>query len=200
MSATMSAVRRDRNWTKAVSVRLGCFERSSSSVLIALWNEAVSTLSCKPGLKIMCAAQLPRQVPGFHHSGGISKPLQVENCIVKLCKTQTACEPRVLGNSKGLSWMKAWQVFIVVHFYLWPWQHYLEDMGSLLYLEALQKTISPLPLLSRISPQINLNVSWAKRLLLSPKLEVLFSVQTWTITHQTSHIVTGPSYLHQYWK
>lgn len=55
----------------------------------------------------MCAAQLPRQVPVLHHSEGISKPLQVENGIVKLCKTQTACEPQILGNSKGLSWMKA---------------------------------------------------------------------------------------------
>lgn len=55
----------------------------------------------------MCAAQLPRQVPGLHHSGGTSKPLQVENGIVQLCKTQTACEPQVLGNSKGLSWMEA---------------------------------------------------------------------------------------------
>lgn len=71
----------------------------------------LSALSCKPGLKIMCAAQLPRQVPPLHHSGGISKPLQVENYTVKLWKIQTACEPRVLRNSKGLSWVKAWQVF-----------------------------------------------------------------------------------------
>lgn len=157
-------------------------------------------MSCKPGLKIMCAAQLPRQEPGFHHSGGISKPLQVENCIVELCKTQTACEPQVLGNSKGFSWMKAWQVFIVVHFYLWPWQHYSEGRESILYLDALQKTISSLPLLSRISPQISLNVSWAKSMLLSPKLEVLsFSAN---MNHLSSYmlIFTSPSYLDQYWK
>lgn len=43
---------------------------------------------------------------GFHHSGGISKPLQVENSLVKLCNSQTACEPQVPGDSKNLlSWM-----------------------------------------------------------------------------------------------
>lgn len=98
-----------------------------------------------PGLKIMWAALLPRQVPGFHHSGGISKPLQVENSIVRLCKSQTACEPQVLGNSKGLSWIRIWQVFIVVHFYLGPWQHYPKEMGSFLCRGLPQKRFRHFP-------------------------------------------------------
>lgn len=51
---------------------------------------------------MMCSALLPRQGPGFHHSGGISEPLQIENSLVKLCNSQIACEPQVLGDSKDL--------------------------------------------------------------------------------------------------
>lgn len=88
---------------------------------------------------MMCSALLPRQGPGFHHSGGISEPLQIENSLVKLCNSQTACEPQVLGDSKDLlNWMRAWQVFILVHFYLGP-QHYTKEMETFLCLELPQK-------------------------------------------------------------
>ena len=93
----------------------------SKSLEVKSWLQPevkpVNTLGCKPELKMICSALFPRQEPGFHHSGGISKPLQVENSLVKLCNSQTACEPQVLGDNKDLlSWMRAWQVFLLVHF------------------------------------------------------------------------------------
>lgn len=160
-----------------------------------LWSEVkLSTLwVISPGLKIMWAALLPRQVPGFHHSGGISKPLQVENSIVRLCKSQTACEPQVLGNSKGLSGIRIWQsslwsIFIWDHdnIILKRWDHSFAE-SSLRKDFATFLTVKNSSLdQSKCLMGWRSNMLWLQSVLLSPKLEAFsFSGNT---CHNPSHM------------
>lgn len=162
---TRSAHRGDGELGKGCLCGTELFRKIVRLILTVVRSEAVDTVRGKPRLGSICSALLPRPVRGFHHPGGLSEPLQVENSLGKPRSTPTAREPRVLAGHIDAEQGERSAGLNSGPFLSGPVMSSMQRGRTLPLPRDPSEEISPFSSLSRIPPKVNLNALGAEELL-----------------------------------